>query len=96
MSSAPPGQGSAEGCPRASSGGRRNLRRSERDEAIRAIIDHGYASTGAEALRIARDWLTQAKRRRDDWAWLMQQIPGGRKPRVTRWRVGEAGWRTRS
>lgn len=27
--------------------------------------------------------------------WLMQQVPGGRKPTVRKWRVGESQWRTR-
>lgn len=31
----------------------------------------------------------------DDFiAWVMRQLPGGRRPSVTKWQIGQGAWRT--
>lgn len=52
-----------------------------------------YQRDVADAVRVGNK---TSRSDADFIAWLMEQVPGGRKPRVRRFGVGDPGWRTRS
>ena len=52
-----------------------------------------YAADLADADRLGND---TGRSDADFLDWLLRQAPGGRKQPTRKWRVGEAGWRTRS